>query len=187
MLMSQSFKYQIWGQFSVMSRYIYIQKYHHQAHNFAGKMIDCLLLTNAMFGLMEAPKTWIWKHFIYLHRSFSSGCFYGRIKKAGWRLQNQSGPTWIAGSTVFSVWKKKLPHSKVVVFWVDLEFLEVSPMSSCSEIVVSSNNSTRPKFALSSLAEAIQVHRFKGKFDATASSKIAVPLMAKAISTASLG
>ena len=60
-------------------------------------------------------------------------------------------------------------------------------MSSCSEIVVSSNNSTRPKFALSSLAEAIQEHRFKGKFDATASSKIAVPLMAKPISTASLG
>ena len=93
----------------------------------------------------------------------------------------------LLGRLCFLFEKKKLPHSKVVVFWVDLEFLEVSPMSSCSEIVVSSNNSTRPKFALSSLAEAIQVHRFKGKFDATASSKIAVPLMAKAISTASLG
>lgn len=34
---------------------IYIQKYHHQAHDFAGKMIDCLL-TNSTFWAYGGPK-----------------------------------------------------------------------------------------------------------------------------------
>ena len=51
----------------------------------------------------------------------------------------------------------------------------------------SSNNSTRPEFVLITFGEAIHVHRFAGRFEATASSKISVPLRAKLISTANLG
>ena len=108
--------------------------------------------------------------------------------------------SWVDCFFLFFFQKKKstrkVPTSKVLVSVGEgrrggttlLDFWKPPTPSSCSEFrVVSSNNSTRPKFALSSLGEATQVHRFKGKFDATVSSKIVVPLMAKAISTASLG
>ena len=133
-------------------------------------LVDCLLLTNASRLDLWRPQK--------LESENTSSIFIEvclpsstNQKATSWRLQK---PIWTH-------------PPKSLFFGLTLGFLEVSPTSSCSEIVVSSNNSTRPKFALSSLAEAIQVHRFKGKFDATASSKIAVPLMEKAISTASLG
>lgn len=63
---------------------IYIQKYHHQAHDFAGKMIDCLL-TNAIFGLMEAPKTESENTSSVFSSVSSSGHFYNVESKS--RLQ----------------------------------------------------------------------------------------------------
>lgn len=180
MLISQSFTYQSWGQISVITRYIH-PKISSSSARFCGQN-DRLFVDKFHFlGLWRPQKLESENTSSVFSSLSSSGHFYNVESKS--RLQ-----PGLLGRLCFSVWKKKDFHPPKSLFsGLTLGFLEVSPTSSCSEIVVSSNNSTSPKFALSSLAEAIQVHRFKGKFDATASSKIAVPLMAKAISTASLG
>lgn len=104
MLMSQSVKYQIWGQISVITRYIHPKILSSSAQFCWQNDTSRLFVVDKClsFGLMEAPKTWIWKHFIYLHRSLSSKFHESKSNQLASPKTNLD------------------PPSKVVVFWVDL-------------------------------------------------------------------